>query len=89
MGRLILAILAFVLAIAVLKMIIIAIVLAGLIFRTKATIGLLFLGGFLTLLAAQPLIGLGLLAVIAIAAFIHNGRTYKPEPPTEDAPDQT
>lgn len=64
MGRLILAIIAFVLALAVIKAVIIALVIAGLIFRTKVTIGLLLLGGLLTLIAAQPILGLGVTGVL-------------------------
>ena len=81
MARLILAIVAFVLALAVLKMVIVVIVIAGLIFRTKETIGLLLLGGFLTLLAAQPLIGLGLLGIAAIVKAVR-----KQEPPDSATP---
>ncbi len=54
MGRLILAIIVFALTIAALKMVIVALVLAGLIFRTKQTLGVLLMGGTYSLVAAYP-----------------------------------
>lgn len=68
MARVILTIIALVLAITVIKAAIIALVVAGLIFRTQQTIGLLALGGLITLVGTYPLIGLGLVAVLIITA---------------------
>ncbi|VXC65709.1 hypothetical protein [Sphingomonas sp. 8AM] len=68
MARVILTIIALVLAITVIKAAIIALVVAGLIFRTQQTIGLLAIGGLATLVGAYPPIGLGLVAVLIIAA---------------------
>lgn len=68
MGRFILAILAFGAALAVIKMVIVALVIAGLIFRTRVTIGLLLIGGWLTLTAANPVVGLGLAAALIVVA---------------------
>ena len=67
MGRLIVALIIFALAVAVLKMVILAAIIAGLIFRTQATVGLLMIGGLLTLLQTHPAIGFTLLAVVIIA----------------------
>lgn len=87
MTRLILAIVAFILAMAVIKMIIVALVLAGLLFRTKETLGLLLIGGLLTLIAAHPILGL-----IALAAVITIGVIMKKREDREikalDDPDQ-
>jgi hypothetical protein len=74
MTRLILAIVAFVLAMSVLKMIIIALILAGLIFRTKETIGLLVILTILALIRTYPAITLGSLAAIALVSFLYKKR---------------
>jgi hypothetical protein len=87
MARLALAIIAFVLALAVIKMVIIALVIAGLIFRTKITIGLLLLGGLLTLIAAQPILGLGLTGVLIWVGVTMKKREEKAQLALED-PDQ-
>lgn len=76
-GSLLLAILAFAMVIAVIKMVIVAIVVAGLIFRTKITVGLLAIGGVLTFTAAFPWIALPLLAtgaVVAVVRFVRRDR---------------
>ncbi|RYG89851.1 MAG: hypothetical protein EON59_00985 [Alphaproteobacteria bacterium] len=70
MARFLLAIVAFVLAIAVLKMVIAALIIAGLIFRTKETIGLILLFGLLAVIRAAPLLGLGLLALVIVMAVV-------------------
>lgn len=70
MGRLLLAIIAFSMAMVVLAKVILAIIIAGLIFRTKETIALLMLGRFLTLLSAHPAIALGLLGLMIVAAIM-------------------
>ncbi len=85
--RLILAIFAFALAMVVIKMIIVALVIAGLIFRTKETIGLLLIGGLLTLIAAQPLLGLGITAALITTGVVLKNRERKAELALED-PDQ-
>lgn len=86
MGRLLLAIIAFTMAMAVLKMVVIAIVIAGLIFRTKETCALLLFGGFLTLLSAHPAIALGLLGFMIVAA-IFLAPKKGGEPQLEDQPE--
>lgn len=82
MGRLVLAIIAFAMAIAVVKLVIVALMIAGLIFRTKETIGLLILLGLWALLKAYPAIGFSLLGMIAIVAVV---RAFKAEPAGGDA----
>ena len=84
MGRLVLAFLVFVAALAVIKAVIVALILAGLIFRTKATLGLLFIGAMLTLIAAQPLLGLGVVAVIVIVAIVKSSKGDSATPVIED-----
>lgn len=68
MARVILTIVALVLAITVIKAAIVALIIAGLIFRTQQTIGLLAFGGLITLVGTYPLIGLGLVALLLVAA---------------------
>ncbi len=70
MARAIFTIIALVLAITVIKAAIIALVIAGLIFRTQQTIGLLALGGLITLVGTYPLIGSGLVAILITAAVV-------------------
>lgn len=70
MARVILTIIALVLAITVIKAAIIALVVAGLIFRPQQTIGLLALGGLTTLVGAYPPIGFGLVAILVITALV-------------------
>ena len=67
-ARLILAIVAFALALAVIKLATLALIVAGLIFRPTTTIGLLALLGLLALVRAQPAIGIGAVAVFVVAA---------------------
>lgn len=81
MGRLILAIIAFAMAIAVLKMVIVALVLAGLIFRTKQTLGLLLLGGTLSLIAAYPPTLFIIAGLFILAAIIKAVKDKKPDAP--------
>ena len=80
MARFLLALVVFALAVAILKMVIVALIIAGLIFRTRETIGLLLLGGLITLIAAQPFIGLGLLVVFAVVAVANKRKP--PDDPT-------
>lgn len=92
MARLILAIIAFAMAAAVLKMVILALVLAGLIFRTRVTVGLLLLGGMLTFVAAYPLVALGLATVaglfLLVRAASSDADTPTPLLPAPDDPPQ-
>jgi predicted phage tail protein len=88
MARLILAIIAFVLAIAVIKMVIVALVIAGLIFRTKETVGLLAIGGAFTFIAAFPAIGLSLLAIGIVAAIVHSMKKDKAVTAIDDPPQE-
>lgn len=74
MARIIGAIIAFALAIAVLKMLIIALLIAGLIFRPTETVGLLIIGGLFTLFATYPVAGIALLALAAVAGIVHVAR---------------
>lgn len=57
-----LAIFALAMIMAAIKLAIVALIIGGLIFRTKETIGLLVLGGLFTLIAAHPIAGLSVLA---------------------------
>lgn len=85
--RLALVVIAFSLAITAIKAVIAGLVVAGLIFRTQQTIGLLALGGLLTLIATFPLVGVSLvliLIVIVIAKKASKGR--KELPAIEDYP---
>ena len=54
--------------------------LAGLIFRTKETVGLIIILGAFALLSAFPVIGLGLLAVMIVAAIVKAVRNADKEP---------
>ncbi|WP_294197300.1 hypothetical protein [uncultured Sphingomonas sp.] len=57
-------------AIALIKAVIVALVVAGLIFRTQQTIGLLALGGLLTLIANYPPVGFGIVTLLIVMAII-------------------
>lgn len=74
-------------AIAFIKLAIIALVIAGLIFRTKETLGLLFIGGLLTLIAAHPILGLGAVAVTITIGVIMKKREERQVKALDD-PDQ-
>ena len=80
MARIVLAILAFGAIMAIFQMVIIAIVIAGLIFRTKETLCLLLIGGFITLLGSHPVIALVLLALFVAAAIVAMKAKAKREP---------
>ena len=70
MQNIILVLLAIALLGAVFKVAIILLVLAGLIFRTKETVGLLMIGALWAGFKAQPLIGIGLIVLaLAISLF--------------------
>ncbi|NYT40782.1 hypothetical protein HZY97_08445 [Sphingomonas sp. R-74633] len=58
------------LAMAAIKTVIVALVVAGLIFRTKTTVGLLMLGGLLSLIAVSPVLGLSLAAALITAGVV-------------------
>lgn len=58
----------FSMVLAAFKIAIILLILAGLIFRTKEMLGLLAIGAGFALLQAQPAVGLGVIALIAILA---------------------
>lgn len=77
MLRLILAIIAFCMAIALTKAVIVALVVAGLIFRTQQTIGLLLLGGLLTLIATYPPVGFGIVAILIVMAIVKAAKRKK------------
>ncbi len=85
MARIVGALIAFALVFAIFKLVIIALVVAGLIFRTKETIFLLLIGGLLSLIAAFPVAGLGLLAIIVVAAIVNVARKQ----PSRDQPEPT
>lgn len=80
MGRIILALLVFGAVVTIFKLVILGLILAGLIFRTKETIGLLLLGGMITLIGAYPLIGWPLVAVVVAVAI---AKAMRPEPPDD------
>lgn len=63
---------------------VILLLLAGLIFRTKETVGLLLILAIFAGFAAYPVIGFALLAALLIYLFLKNGRRK----PTPDDPDQ-
>ena len=87
MARFILAIVAFSVAMALLKLVIVALVIAGLIFRTKETIGFLLLGGMVALISANPVVGLALLALIIVIAAVTHAKRSASRQALED-PDQ-
>lgn len=87
MLRLVLAIAAFFLALAVIKAVIVALIIAGLIFRTKETIGLLLILGLFALIAAHPVLGLAATAGVITIGVIYKNREDKSALPIED-PDQ-
>ncbi len=80
MGRLLVALMVFGLALAVIKLVIVAIVLAGLIFRPKETCGILLVGGWFTLTKAYPIAGFGLLAFFIIAGIVMAVKKGKSDP---------
>jgi hypothetical protein len=63
-----------ILAMAVIKFAVIVLILAGLIFRTKETIGLLVIGGTLSLIRTYPVLTFGSLAAIALVSFLYKKR---------------
>ena len=65
---LIVALITFVMALAAMKMAIIALVVAGLIFRTRVTIGLLLVGGTMELIKAYPAVLFAIAGLFVIAA---------------------
>lgn len=70
MGRLILALIIVGLAVAAVKMVIVALLLGGLIFRTKETLGLLLLGGLMALISKHPPIGVALVGLLIGVAIL-------------------
>lgn len=83
MGRFILAIIAFAMVVAVIKMVIVGLIIAGLIFRTQITIGLLCLGGIITLIGTNPPLGIGLVVVLIIVAVVM-AKKNPPNPELDD-----
>lgn len=79
MGRIILALLVFGAMVTIFKLVILGLVLAGLVFRTKETLGLLLIGGIITLIGRYPLIGWSLLAVVIVAAIANAMRSRPPD----------
>jgi len=78
-ARIILALLVFGAVVAILKLVLLALVLAGLIWRTKETIGLLLFGGMLTLAGKYPLIGWPLLIIVVVVAIAKAMRSDTPD----------
>jgi len=77
------AILAIAALVFLTKVAILLLLLAGLIFRTKETLGLIAFFGICALLSNYPVVGIGLLGVIA-ALVIHKMATRKSgDPPDE------
>ena len=81
-------------AVAVLKMVLVALVVAGLIFRTKETIGLLLLFGAWALFNAFPAVCIGVGGVAVLVVFFRWILKKKDPPeaeqlslPLSDAPD--
>ena len=79
MTRVVLALLVFGAVVTIFKLVFLALILAGLIFRTKETIGLLLVGGTITLIGKYPLIGWSLLAVVIVAAIAKVVRSDTPD----------
>lgn len=86
--RLALAIIIFCMAITLVKAVIVALVIAGLIFRTQQTIGLLALGGLLTLIATYPPIGIGIVLILIVMAIIKAAKGRREVSAIEDYPHQ-
>ena len=80
--RFILALLVFGLAMIVLKMVIVALVIGGLIFRPRETIALMLFFGLITLINVHPAAGLSLLGVLIIVMIF--GAKYKKTLPQAD-----
>jgi len=66
------------------RVVVVLLFLAGLIFRTQQTIGLLLILGAFALLRAYPAICLTLLAVLGVWAFVRNGLRNRDEPTNTD-----
>jgi hypothetical protein len=58
----------------------ILLILAGLIFRTKETVGLLLILAIFAGFAAYPLMGTGMLAALLLYLFVKNGSKADPPP---------
>lgn len=84
MAQVILALLLIAMAVVALKVAILLLLLAGLIFRTKETVGLIVILALFAGFNAHPGIGLTMLAVLAIIALFRNAK--KP-PDGPSAPD--
>lgn len=88
MAQLFAAILIIGFAVFAFKVAILLLFLAGLIFRTKETIGLILILGAFALLSAYPVAGIAVIIVAAISAFVINGRRPRDPPSAADDPDQ-
>ena len=85
--RLLLAIVALSMAIAFVHLAIMALIIAGLIFRTKETLVLLFVGSALTLIAAHPIVASSAIAATIVAVVLVKGHEQRQLKMIED-PDQ-
>ena len=70
MGQIIGILLVVALAIVAIKLALVAIVLAGLIFRPKETLGVVLLLGAFAVLQAYPIVSFGIVALLIIYAII-------------------
>lgn len=86
-GRLFLIIIALAMAIAAIKLAILALLIAALIFRPSETVGLLIVFGLFALVWAHPVIGLGAVAATITLGFIMKQREDRAVKALDD-PDQ-
>ncbi|MDT0507444.1 hypothetical protein [Novosphingobium sp. MMS21-SN21R] len=89
MSRVLLFILAAGAVLAAFQIAIVILVIGGLIFRTKETIGLLLLGACLSFFGAHPKIAAGIVFVIvAISMFVRRNNELPEEAPILPEPDK-
>lgn len=78
MGRFLMALVAFALVAAVVKMVLVALIVGALICRPKEALGLLLLGGLFTLISKHPFIGIPLtIGLIALGVMAKTAETVE------------
>lgn len=88
MAQVFIAIIAIGLFIFAVKVAIALLLLAGLIFRTKETIGLIVILAAFALLTKYPLIGFALIGILVVAAIVKAAANVKAEPDIDDPPQE-
>lgn len=83
MGQLIGILLVVALAIVAIKLAIAAIILAGLIFRPKETIGVALLLGAFALLRTYPMASFGIVAMLIVYAIIKLAKSHTADDPVD------